>query len=180
MIVAILSVAWVAAAQAEQPKTLETTMGDIAADLTTLQREVEIGSPKYAAYALPSLRRIKLTGKNVPIYKGADQTSGVLMKLSEGKVLPVLDKAGEWYAVGLDQTNTEFKSGWVHASAVVPESYTFQAQQVQSTSDAMYQRVMDRVRGLKEKYQNNPYVRVTGFSVDITVPPAVSIAFEFK
>jgi len=180
VMVAILSVTWVAVAHAEQPKNLETTMSDIASDLATLQKDVELVSPKHAAYALPSLKRIKLTGKNVPIYKGADKSTGVVINLSEGKVLPIVDKVGEWYAVGLDQPNTEFKAGWVHASAVVPETYSFQTQQVQSASDTMYQRIMDKVKRLREKYQNNPYVRVTGFSVDISVLPAVSISFEFK
>ena len=179
VMVVFFLVVLVAIAHAEQPKNLEATMGDIAADLATLQRDVELVSQKNAAYALPSLIRVKLTGKSVPIYKGADKSSGVVTKLSEGKVLPVVDKAGEWYAVGIDQPNTEFKSGWVHASSVVPETYTFQAQ-VKSTTDAMYQQIMDKVRGLKEKYQNNTYVRVTGFSVDVTIPPAVSISFEFK
>lgn len=43
-------------------------------------------------------------------------------------MLPVIDKAGEWYAVSLDQPDAELKSGWVHASAVVPETYTFKEQ----------------------------------------------------
>ncbi len=176
---AILPVLWFAAAHAEQPKNLEATMGDIAKDLATLQKDVDLVSQKPTAYGFATLKGVKLTGKSVPIYKGAADFSGLVMKLPEGKVLPVVDKAGEWYAVGLDQPNIGYKSGWVHASSVVPETYTLQTQ-TKPTTDSMYQQIMDKVKGFKEKYENNPYVRVTGFSVDIAIPPAVSISFEFK
>lgn len=176
---AIFPVLWIAVAQAEQPKNLEATMGDIARDLAALQKDVDLVSKKPAGYDFATLKNVKLTGKSVSIYKGAADFSGVVTKLPEGKVLPVVDKAGEWYAVGLDQPSVGYKSGWVHASSVVPETYTLQVP-VKSTTESIYQQIMDKVKGFKEKYENNPYVRVTGFSVDISIPPAVSISFEFK
>lgn len=176
---AILLIVWVGAAYAEEPKNLEAAMSDLANDLADLQKDVELVSQKSAADSFATLRRVKITGKSVPVYKGAADFSGILTKLPEGKVLPVVDKAGEWYAVDLEKTNTGYASGWVNASSVVPETYSVQTKTT-SLTDIAYQKVMDKVKELKEKYQNNPYVRVTGFSVDVASPPAVSISFEFK
>lgn len=167
-------------ANAEKKADLSSTMSGLANDLAALQGDIEAASHDQQswAYSGSGITRVRLTQTQAAIYKGADKASGVLTKLPEGKTLPVIDKAGEWYAVRLDNGPGEFKAGWIQSGAVVPETFSLASQQTLA-ADA-YQKIMDKVQGLKEKYSSNPYVRITGFSVDITVPPAVSIAFEFK
>lgn len=176
----ILLVLAASSASAEKNADLSSTMSGLAGDLASLQADIEAASHDRQAWAYSGsgITHVRLTQTQAPIYKGADKASGVLTKLPEGKTLPVVDKAGEWYAVQLDNGPDNYKAGWIQSGAVVPE--TFSLASLQTRAADSYQRMMDRVQGLKEKYSSNPYVRITGFSVDITVPPAVSIAFEFK
>ena len=39
---------------------------------------------------------------------------------------------------------------------------------------------MESVNRMKERYVQNPYVTVTGFTVTVGAPPSVSINLEFK
>lgn len=180
VVLATFLIVFASSANAEKNADLSSTMSGLASDLAGLQADIEATSYDHqaSAYSGGGITRVRLTQAQAAIYKGADKASGVLTKLPEGKTLPVVDKVGEWYAVQLDNGPGEFKSGWIQSGAVVPETFSLAAQQTLA-ADA-YQKIMDKIQRLKEKYSSNPYVRITGFSVDITLPPAVSIAFEFK
>jgi len=39
---------------------------------------------------------------------------------------------------------------------------------------------MEQVSAFKEKLRQNSYIRITGFSVDVSLSPGVSVDFEFK
>ncbi len=44
----------------------------------------------------------------------------------------------------------------------------------------VYELIIYKMRALKLKYENNPYIRITGFSINIGIPPSVTVAMEFK
>ena len=48
-----------------------------------------------------------------------------------------------------------------------------------SLSAVAYDLILQAVIAIKDKYQTGP-VRVTGFSIDISVPPSVGVQFEFR
>lgn len=173
LILVIATTAW-----ADDKRNLDSTMDGLAADLSALQKDVESTTTAPQAHYSNTVKRVRLTQANAAIYNGADRSSEVLTNFPMGKTLPVVDKAGDWYAVLLDNKVGEYQVGWVPASAVVPE--TFNLTPPPPIKSDTYQKLMDNVKSLKEKYSNNPYVKVTGFSVDIGIPPAVSIDFEFK
>jgi hypothetical protein len=43
-----------------------------------------------------------------------------------------------------------------------------------------WQKLMQKAAEIRDKYEGNPYIRIAGFSIDITWPPGLSIDFEFK
>jgi len=44
----------------------------------------------------------------------------------------------------------------------------------------VFEEIVEQASKMKDKYKNNPYVSVTGFSVNVGVPPSMSINIEFK
>lgn len=44
----------------------------------------------------------------------------------------------------------------------------------------MYEKIFKKLHDLKAKYQNNPYIRIAGFAINIGASVSVSIAFAFK
>jgi hypothetical protein len=158
-------------AVAEDPKNLDQTMDAIAKDMATLQRLTQ--SPRWTYN--PSTLRI--TKRQASVYKGADTDSGVLTKLPEGQSVPIVDKAGEWYAITFDNERKPL-TGWVQAGAAVPEPVAFGPHPL--TGSDVYEAAVEQLQVLKEKYSKNPYVRISGFSVEASLSPAVTVDFEFK
>ena len=50
----------------------------------------------------------------------------------------------------------------------------------QSATERIYSKIAASVNQVRLKYEANPYVGISGFSVDMSVPPGLSIQFEFK
>ncbi len=44
----------------------------------------------------------------------------------------------------------------------------------------IYNKIIYKMRELKKKYQNHPYIKITGFDINIGIPPSVTISIEFK
>jgi hypothetical protein len=40
--------------------------------------------------------------------------------------------------------------------------------------------IIKEMKDLSNQYKNNPYVKITGFSVNVGMPPSVTISLEFK
>lgn len=176
-----------APAYAEEPKSFDETMQDVASDLTKLQAEIQSAYQKREAMirllreleALNILRSksVKVTADIGQIYLGADQKSKLIETVQNGKNLEVVDKAGTWYAVELEPPYQDIKTGWVNAAQVVPE---ISAPTKKPPLDlTLYESLMAKMKALRDKYETNPYVTVKGFSVDLGFSPSLSISFEF-
>ena len=48
------------------------------------------------------------------------------------------------------------------------------------TEISIYSRLTDYVQSVYFKYKDNKYFRVSGFSVDVSLPPSVTVDFEFR
>lgn len=110
---------------------------------------------------------------------GAAEKAATVILAEKGKTFPVLSQAGEWYAVGFDTPVNGMNSAWIKAAAAVPTGHEQTAQSSSSAADKVFETLTERAARFKQNYQNNPYVGVTGFSVNV-LPPSVSINFEFK
>ncbi len=180
----------VALGQGEQ--TMEDTLREISKDLAGLHQEVKDAyrTQTTQSYALPSTAlgyRIRITRDQSAIRAGADDSAGVLTKASRGTSFNVIDKVGDWYAVSLLKPTKEgLVSGWVKASMATPEvktlTYMDEATSLseQNSSIRIYEQITKSVTAIRKKYENNPYVKITGFTVNVAIIPSVTVSFEFK
>ena len=192
-----------AAAFADEAADFDKTMQDVASDLSSLHwklqsiYESELPPPRdfsslAAAKWLAGLKEhgsVTITADSAGIYKGAAITAGVLDSASAGTKYPVLDKVGDWYAIALDEPLKGYSSGWVQAAKAVPYWRIAAAEEPglvadvamsPSVTERLYSQIAASVNAVRQKYETNPYVGISGFSVDMTLPPGVSVLFHFK
>lgn len=188
---------------ADEPENLESTMREIATDLSVLHNELQnktkenqVKLIKYPPADIADVlsvyygfEDIKITNPGF-IYSGADLNADPVKEVKQGDKFPIVDKAPGWYAVRFDNTVDGDFTGWVPAAHAVPEfgaEYVINQiqgeqaiEQKEDISDFLYKMIVESVTSVKKKYEKNPHVVVNGFSVDIGVPPELSIQFEFK
>ncbi len=103
-------------------------------------------------------------GKAQPSPNAIDAT-----QFGVGEKAWVVQRSGDWLlAVGDNQ-----KTGWVAETKVAIAAYA--QEQYEQAMEAF----IDKVQKMKAKYQQGP-VRVSGFSIDIKLPPGASVQFEFR
>lgn len=172
---------------AKQSKGLEGTMEDVATDLANLHQEIQAAYQTKEDILSLIDRIITISAENAKVYSGTDVKSAILKTVSKGQEFKVIDKINDWYAVAFEQPEQGMYAGWVNAAEAVPKpSFTEwieakeSLEEPKSAKDQIYEKIMTSVKGFRDKYENNPYVTITGFSVNIGVPPSVSVSFEFK
>lgn len=153
---------------------------ELSSDLSSLHNEViEAQRRQQTADAqLWLLEKLKVSKEGAPIHVGASDNAKTLTKASVGETFRVIDKAEDWYAVQLNSPTSEYTAGWIRAADTVP-LVPSKPQALPQTED-IYDKLLKRVNAIKERYNDNQYITVTGFSVDIGISPSVSISFEFK
>ena len=163
----------------------------LAKDLAQLHQAVLEAQRKQQAYEMavtkfPALgvNQITVTNQSAGVRAGANDKAALLQNASMNQTFPVIDKAGDWYAVSLPEKIKGVSSGWVRAADAVPTMRIVQTtapgQQPSSFADDIFRDLTERAARFRETYRNNPYISVAGFSVNVGVPPSVSITFEFK
>ena len=188
---------------AEQTADFDRTMQDVAEDLSALhwklqaiyESQIPSGYPSSsvaAAHLLDAFKKagiVVITADSAEIYKGAALNAGIVESVPAGKQFPVLDKVADWYAVALDEPVKGFSTGWVQAAKAVPYWDISMAQAAtsrtevgvsRSMTERLYSQIAASVNDVRLKYDTNPYVGISGFSVDMSLPPGVSILFQFK
>ncbi len=99
-----------------------------------------------------------------------------------GQMFKVVDKASDWYAVKLETPRNGVEAAWVNAADVTPNFRLLGSatERNAGVADRLYEQIMESVKKMKDKYDKNTYVSVSGFSVNMGVPPSVTVSFEFK
>jgi SH3-like domain-containing protein len=96
-----------------------------------------------------------------------DANSTVMFR--KGEKAQILKLEGNWALVD----NSNGSVGWVERAALSA------LESVQRQMEEIMPQIIAHLDGMKAKYQQGP-IRVTGFSIDIKLPPGVSVEFEFK
>ena len=124
----------------------------------------------------------KALDKDAPLYAGASKDRSVIALMNKGIEYEVLDKQGAWYGVSRGKD-----AGWVQASDVVlvGQSQTEVSgitDWLREKAEEFVEAALDRLSALRQKYENNPFVRIKGFKVSLTagVLPTLELEFEFK
>lgn len=136
------------AAAAQAPAVPKATLEELSKDLAKLQHAVmeaqtalqtqrtasqsptgdataTFGSPEWKAMMTRSMAdTVVITAANTKIRAGADSKAMWIADGSKGMKFPIIDRAGDWYAVGLSEPVKGFQTGWISAENVVPEKTT--------------------------------------------------------
>lgn len=160
---------------------LSSTLTDLAEDLEGIQAELEaIERTNLELVAAESGFAIAATEDSVPVYSGADVATDKIYEAMEGMNFRVINQANDWYAVQLPQAGSNgMTTGWMNAASGVPNIITPETPDP-SLRDRLLQNMMERVQAMREKYENNPHIQVSGFNVEIGISPSLSIGFSFK
>ena len=179
------------AAAAQQSKEIpKPVMNGLAHDLAELQKAVVEAQRKQqqdlmAQFLTDAPTHIKVTGSSTPIRGGASKYSEILLQAEKGRTYRVIDKAGPWYAVKLDSPHEGIPTGWISATGAVPVANLGQSSSGgtvpdETLAEEIFKSLTEQATHLRDAYRNNPYINVSGFTVNVGVPPSVSISFEFK
>jgi SH3 domain-containing protein len=153
---------------------------------------------------------IEVTRDNAKVRGGADFSAPVELSAKMGQKLPVLDRSNDFYAVGLPDgkagwitsadvkptvidpetasklNNNAVLKNWKGAKIVndtddVATLLSSAGAQISSAlSEKIYKAMTDAAVGFKDSYKDNPYFSVTGFTVVVSLPPALNLDFSFK
>jgi hypothetical protein len=160
----------------------QTFLEKLARDLAELQQ-----ASSRAAFAEASLG-VRIVNNNSTVYAGAGKDTAPIATLEKGDQAPVIDNAGGWYAIQLPNET----SGWVQARDVAPimrklpsdpfaqAGGDYGAETQVGWLEEQIRSLLERASDFRNSYQNNPYVIVRGFDVNVSVPPSLGISFEFK
>lgn len=181
-------------------KSLNATLDELAGDLAGLQEELE-------SYRVEQARANRTSGQNGGVLSGVkasgtysfvvtrketglraepSPSSNVLMRVPEGSVFKALEKKDSWYAVEADQSGAAItgQSGaskrevfWLPKSDVLEVNIPPQKEE---TPAEQIVRIIETVKRIYNKYKDNPYVRLTGFTITLGSNPSVSFSFQFK
>ena len=181
-------------------------MESVSQDLKALQKEMqdlhsrEFFSQEEAFEGFPLVASrnflFEVTADQARVHEGADSQTPVFTTLPKGTSLQILDRVDDWYAVTLSDSLTGRRSGWVSAisGTIVPQAYTgyvtSRQQEFSGNQSAgadfdswLIRKVIQKIRAMRKKYENNPFVIVSGFGVEASIPPippSVNVSFSFR
>lgn len=180
-LVAVLVALFPFLTMAQQPSIPESVLDGISKDLAKLQRMVVEVQGQVTAQQMFRADEVKITGVKPTVRLGATQTAAALFTPKPGQTFQVIDKTEDWYAIRLLEPVQGFSSGWVSAAEVVPTSSANKGTVKQTSfADDAFRQLTEQAAKMRDSYRNNPYVAVSGFAVNVGIPPSVSINFEFK
>jgi hypothetical protein len=172
----ILLTATVAYGQQQAPIP-DDVIQKLANDLARLH-QAALQAQSQVQWSIPVPAEVEVTSET-PVKAGAHPSAKALLVARPGQRYAVVDKAGDWYAIQAGP-NTY---GWVSAANVVPVAKSG-GTMLQSTPtpyiEQIYQTLTDGAVRLRDVYKGNPYVIVTGFSLQVGWSPSVEITFVFK
>lgn len=104
-------------------------------------------------------------------------------KVAASTTLPVIQSEGGWYA-----TSWNNQPGWVSAADVTPtggemafiDPVKYLKSEVEKTLQGAIQVAVDSANQLRQEYAENEYFAIPGFSINLGIPPSVTINFDFK
>jgi hypothetical protein len=160
----------------------------LAKDLAELQNAVVDAQRKQRSHEMAyrllgaGASEVMVTKSFTIIRAGATLKSDQLLKATKHQTFPVVDQVGDWYAVELPEPVAGIRAGWVTTTDVTPALTPFKPQVTPpaTASESIFSDLAERAVKMRDAYQRNPYFTVTGFAINVGVPPSVSVNIEFK
>jgi hypothetical protein len=148
----------------------------LARDLAELQKVVVDAQRQQAqSTSLANILGVLEVTRPAEVKAGATEDAPTMVKVEAGKTYPVVAERPGWYAVQLDRPYRGSTTGWLSAG-VVDLAYVKTSA---TAGEEIFTKLTESAARIKQNYQANPYVSVTGFQVNL-VPPSITVNFEFK
>jgi hypothetical protein len=174
-------------AAAANAETLDETFDTLGQKLQDVQNSLSPPSPSGAVGATFQLR------SSTPIYTQPSTNAATHMKLDANAPVTVQGFENEFARVTTESVQGEFyvpKSdlssmlwgGYKPTSPSSGQTKTTAQTSAQTgvISDYVLKTAFEKVKGVADYLQNNPYVRLKGFSVDISLPPSLKLELEMR
>ncbi len=188
LIVLIFAIIMPISSFAQSQQIPKSVLDDLARDLSQVNQAV-LRARKLQDAQLLSVSQpeqgvgvITVTNTSTNVHAGASDHSATIEKVVKGDTFPVIDKAGDWYAIGLPKSADGLNAGWVNAANVVPyttANWDITGKLTRAVLDPVIAEFTTLAAEMKQKWAGNEYVSITGFSISI-VPPDLSVDFYFK
>lgn len=168
-------------AVAQSPEVPRAVIEQLSKDLAQLQRAVaeaqaQLQWPRAVAIGSPLTPMVTVI-ENTSLRAAAAENSATVFRVAKGRSLPVVSEVNGWYAVQAESPVQGTITGWLKPGSATPVSADPYLKT--TTADGVFLTLTEHATRMKQTYQNNPYVSVSGFQVNV-MPPGVSINFEFK
>ncbi len=155
----------------EQQDIPQEVIDQLSSDVQALQPS----PPPFWSDALAAQfsRPVRAPIVDTPIRAEPNAQSAVLATATEGKILPVIDQEGDWVKV-----QWQDGSGWIRADKSVALDTRPEMVQASWLGDKV-EDLLKQALELYNSYNSNPYVRISGVSLDVSWSPGVNVQFEF-
>lgn len=187
MVLFMIVLSMITVAFADEPQSKQKVLNDVADDLASLQQLVQDTNDTIQQYQTAKFTGVVpgnliVTSQKAVIHKGAGENTSELGTVPEGKSLKVIGQAGDWYAVSLEKPMKGLDTAWVSSKDIVPSigSIPITPTSLQSFFENKFNEILAKINQIKEKYKNNQYVKITGFSISLSISPSVTVDVEFK
>lgn len=176
------------AAFAQTPQVPQSTLDELSADLSGLHQTVLQAQERQRLASSIQLfdfsdMRVTVTKDVAQVRSGASVDAEAIFKATQGQSFKVIDKANDWYAVAIEKHGSTPTAGWINAADSTPVVLVPSGKKVSAgvtKPNDIFDDFLSQVSKMKEKYKNNSYLSVTGFSINVGVPPSLSVNIEFK
>lgn len=161
---------------AQEGSVPQPVLDAFAKDLADMQSIVDKEQRAYLySHAYLSANIATLSVERAPLRSAPTESSAVIATSEQGQQFRVLERSRDWIRVEPVSSALPSLSGWVKARELnLRPSYASAQHQ------DMFFRLANKAQKIKDRWRNNPYILVTGFTIEIGVPPSVSIEFAFK
>jgi len=142
--------------------------------VSQLSQELEdLNEKVLAAY---QLQKDVLNSKNLVValntanvHEKPKLKSKIVFKAHKGDTFGIVSQLGDFYQIKFNQGEIE-KTGWIAVSDT----------KNRGLFKKMYESIIQSMIRLQARYQDSPYIYISGFTINVNIPPSVSINIDFR
>lgn len=162
----------------------EEAIHGFAKDLASVQAKIQAANANGARIAgVPADRRDEsaVLQKNVVVRSEPNDDGDAVGQLSKGSQVEVVTRSGKWSGVLLGSGTSDARVGWVMSENVDAAATAYTQAEYASFAGDVLDTVVSQAQALLDRYRNNPYVRISGFTTEVGMTGvSLSVQFEFK
>jgi hypothetical protein len=150
-------------------QTLDETFDSLGSRLQAAQQSLT--SPGASTTGVPGAGAAFFVMSDAPIFTRPEATGATRTKLEANTPVTVQ---------GVENGFAKITTPGLQGTHYVPYALVTRTAAAQGFVDTQLKNAIDTLKGLAKDLQQNPYVRVKGFSVSVSISPSLNIDFEMR